>query len=348
MNEDLIKSVFSKMVEYKPSLEKYMSPDEPDDEMDIRVLGDLIIRNFPWPIGVELRRLFSGAMRNLDRLRLDQLFKTIERTMQFLSFVMVAQLWEERLKNNIELSPEFTSQFQFRFNLLTLGNYSWMIRAISKAFAQNNTDHFIIGKNNAFTDKFFESLDFWVPERNEIGHYQINLTQDEIERRCVEYEDRLSNILQSLAFFINYKLVTVRQINVLKKKHSQATFNHFMDLLNSSDSDFKGTEIQHNLYADSKAVLLLKDFKMPSEYLNLSPLVIDTRTEVIDQKEKFSIKKDIFLYTKFQNGRLFYVGTEVTEKCDLSNLSSYPDLQAQFSEMMKYILNSPVTSTTVN
>jgi len=42
-------------------------------------------------------------MRNLDRGRLDQLFKTIERTMQFLSFVMVAQLWEERLKRNVEL-----------------------------------------------------------------------------------------------------------------------------------------------------------------------------------------------------------------------------------------------------
>jgi hypothetical protein len=114
-----------------------------------------------------------------------------------------------------------------------------------------------------------------------------------------------------------------------------------MDLLNSSDSDFKGTEVQHDIFADSNSVLLLKDFKAPNDYLNLSPLIIDTRTEVIDQKEKFSIKKDIFLYTKFQNGKLFYVGTEVTEKCDLSRLSGYPDLLNQFSEMMNYILNAP-------
>jgi len=340
MNEKLIKDVFSKMAEYKPALQKYLIADEQDEEVDVRILGDLIIRNFPWPIGVELRRLFSGAMRSLDRGRLDQLFKTIERTMQFLSFVLVAQLWEERIKGNIDLSGEFTSQFRHRFNELTLGNYSWLIRAICKAFAQTNTDHFIIEKKTAFNNKFFESLDFWVPERNEIGHYQINLTTDEIERRCVEYEDKLSMILQSIAFFVNYKLVTVRQINVLKKKHSIASFNHFMDLLNSSDSDFKGTEVQHDIFADSNSVLLLKDFKAPNDYLNLSPLIIDTRTEVIDQKEKFSIKKDIFLYTKFQNGKLFYVGTEVTEKCDLSHLSSYPDLLTQFSEMMKYILNS--------
>ena len=339
MNEKLIRDVFSKMAECKPALQKYLIADELDQEVDLRILGDLIIRNFPWPIGVELRRLFSGAMRNLDRGRLDQLFKTIERTMQFLSFVLVAQLWEERLKKNIELPGDFTSQFQSRFTTLTLGNYSWLIRAISKMFSQTNTDHFIIEKNTSFNNKFFELLDFWVPERNEIGHHQINLTTDEIERRCVEYQEKLSLILQNIVFFVNYKLVTVRQINVLRKKHRDPSFNHLMDLLNSSDSDFKGTEIQHQIYADSNAVLLLKDFNAPHEYLNLSPLIIDTRTEVIDQKEKFSIKKDIFLYTRFQHGKLLYVGTEVTEKCDLSQLSSYPDLLAQFNEMMQYILN---------
>jgi hypothetical protein len=345
MNEKLIHAVFSRMAEYKPVLQKYLIADEPGEEVDTRVLGDLIIKNFPWPIGIELRRLFSGAMRSLNRGRLDQLFKTIERTMQFITFVLIAQLWEERIRKRVELPPEFTSQFQNRFNMLTLGNYTWMIRIISRAFTQSNIDYFVAEKNNAFNDKFFESLDFWVPERNSIGHYEVHLSGDEIERRCVEYEDKLSRILENIAFFANYKLVTVRQIDVLKKKHRAATFNHHMDLLNSSDSDFKGTEIQQGVYADSNSVLLLKDLKEPQQYLNLSPLIIDSRTEVIDQKEKFSIKKDIFLYTRFSGNKLFYVGTEVTEKCDLSRLSSYPDLLTQFDEMMHAIVNpQPITA----
>src|ERR1022692_805123 len=107
MNEQLIDAVFKKMAEYKPALQKYLITDDDDDEgVDFRILGDLIIKNFPWPIGVELRRLFSGSMRQLDRGRLDQLFKTIERTMQFLSFVLVAQLWEERMKNEIEITDD--------------------------------------------------------------------------------------------------------------------------------------------------------------------------------------------------------------------------------------------------
>jgi len=50
-----------------------------------------------------------------------------------------------------------------------------------------------MGEN--FDKKFYAALDFWVPERNEIGHYQINLTNEEIEKRCV-------NMRRSLALFL--------------------------------------------------------------------------------------------------------------------------------------------------
>jgi hypothetical protein len=340
MNEQLIQNVFASIVKYKPTLQKYLEADEPGEDVDVRILGDLLIKNFPWPIGVELRRLFSGAMRQPDRGRLDQLFRTIERTMQFLSFVMIAQLWEERIIRKVPLTPEFASQFQSRFTVLTLGNYAWLIRAISKVFQQTETPHFVSEISDIFTNKFFDQLDFWVPERNEIGHYQINLTQGDIEKRCVEYEDRLTIMLQNISFLSLYKLVTIRQIQVRKIKHAEAKFNHYIDLLNSSDSDFKGMEVQQDIFADSNSVLLMKDIKDFKDYLNLSPLVIDTRTEVIDQKEKFNIKKDIFLFTKFQNNRVLYVGTEVTEKCDLSALSNYPELVKEVNELLSMVNNA--------
>ena len=48
----------------------------------------------------------------------------------------------------------------------------------------------------------------------------------------------------------------------------------------------------------------MKNIKSLEEYLNLSPLIIDTSTEVLDSKEKFEIKKDIFMYSKFRNDQL--------------------------------------------
>jgi len=337
LNETLTRKVFDEMVKHKPSLAKYLIVDEDDvnDSVDFRVLADLIIKHYPWPIGVELRRLFSGSMRQLDRLRLDQLFKTIERTMQFISFVILAQLWEEKRKRYFEIPKEFQNEFPRRIAVLSLGNYTWLIRTIGNIFSNNKMQWFMAEMDQTMNNKFYAALDFWVPERNEIGHYQINLTAEDIEKRCVEYEDKLTVILQALAFIVKYKLVTIREIKVQKAKHKEAKFSHVIDLLNSSDSDFKATEILHEIFSDSNSVLLMKDFKAPpSEFLNLSPLIIDTRTETIDSKEKFNIKKDIFMYTKFVNDKLMYIGTEVTEKCDLTTLSNYQSLLEQFKSVL--------------
>lgn len=335
INETLIRKVFDEMAKHKTSLTKYLIPEEGEELVDYRILGDLIIRNYPWPVGVELRRLFSGSMRQLDRLRLDQIFKTIERIMQFISFVMLSQLWREKHKGSLELTDSFKLEFEKRFTVLTMGNYSWFIRTIGNMFFDKKIECFMPEMGTNFDNKFYNALDFWVPERNEIGHYQINLTEEEIEKRCVEYEDKLIYILQKTAFLAKYTLVSVKKILVNKPKHKDATFHHILDLLNSTDSDFKAQEIARGKYTESKAVLLMKSLKNVEEYLNLSPTIIDTSTEVIDSKEKFSIKKDIFMFTKFYKDQIFYIGTEVTDKCDLRALSNYQELVNEFKEIIE-------------
>jgi hypothetical protein len=192
-----------------------------------------------------------------------------------------------------------------------------------------------MGKN--FDKQFYAALDFWVPERNEIGHYQINLTEEEIQKRCVEYEEKLMYILMKISFFAKYRLVSVREIKVQKPKNRDAMFQHTIDLLNSADSDFAAKEIEETTYSESNSVLLMKSIKSIEEYLNLSPLVIDTHSEILDTKEKFGIKKDIFLYTKFREDHIMYVGTEVTEKCDLRKLSNYDQLVTEFRELLSTI-----------
>jgi len=338
-NELLIQKVFQEMLKYKPSMQKMLIIDEDEEEetLDPRLLGDMIIRNFPWPIGVELRRLFSASMRQLDRMRLDQIFKTIERGMQFISFLMICQLWKDAKEQKIDLPEGFRKEFGERIMVLSMGNYTWLIRAIGNLMQEKSIPWFVTEMGENFDKKFYAALDFWVPERNEIGHYQINLTNEEIEKRCVEYEEKLSFILEKLSFIAKYKLVSVREIKVIHPKNQDAKFNHLIDLLSSSDSGFKAQELEETKYAESNSVLLMKSLKTFDEYLNLSPLVIDTNSEVIDDKEKFDIKKDIFLYTKFRGDHLMYIGTEVTEKCDLRSLHNYQNLVDQFKDMLATI-----------
>ena len=145
LNEQLIKDVFSEMLKHRPALQKYtlVDDDDDEDEVDYRILGDLIIKNFPWPIGIELRRLFSGSMRQLDRLRLDQIFKTIERTMQFVSFTMIAQLWKEKSLSNIDIPESFSKDFETRFSVLSMGNYTWIIRSVGNIFSNSQANWFM-------------------------------------------------------------------------------------------------------------------------------------------------------------------------------------------------------------
>lgn len=333
INEQLIMQLFDEIKLHKPSLEKAAIMEE-DEPPDYRVYGDLIIKNFPWPIGVELRRLFSVSIRQLDRLRLDQIFKTIERTMQFLSFILLSQLWKDVASKQIILPDSFKNDFRNRFLVLALGNFTWFIRAIGNIYQKQKSDGFLTEINSSFTNEFYNNLDFWVPERNEIGHYQINLTAEEIEKRCVEYQEKLIYILKKLSFLVKYKLVSVNEIKVIKPKNRESSFQHHISLLNSSDSEFKAVDIFENHCSESHSILLMKTIKNIDEYLNLSPLVIDTHLETLDTKEKFTIKKDIFLYTKYRDGHLMYTGTEVTEKCDLRPLSNYQLLVEQFEELM--------------
>ena len=338
INEDLIRVVFNEMLKYKASLAKMALDDEEDEEItDFRVLADLVIKSFPWPIGVELRRLFSGSMRQLDRMRLDQIFKTIERAMQFLSFVMLSQMVKEKTTGKLSIPESFSKEFSNRFLVLSMGNFSWLIRSIGNIFEEQKVEWFMPEMAESFNSKYYNALDFWIPERNEIGHYQINLTQEEIEKRCVEYEEKLTLILQTIAFLAKYKLVSVKEIKVIKSKVKQADFHHVIDLLNSSDSDFKAKEFHESSFTESQSVLLMKTMKSLNEYLNLSPLIIDTSTEVLDAKEKFNIKKDIFMYSKFRNDQLMYLGTEVTEKCDLRLLKNYEVLLMEFRYLLSAI-----------
>jgi hypothetical protein len=335
VNEQLIQQVFQEMLKYKPSLQKMMVTDDDEEEtLDSRFLGDIVIKNFPWPIGVELRRMFSASMRQLDRLRLDQIFKTLERIMQFTSFVMLCQLWKENREKKIDIPENLRKEFSSRLLMLTMGNYTWLIRAIGNLMNASSIQWFMPEMGANFDKKFYAALDFWVPERNDIGHYQINLTHQEIEKRCVEYEEKLVYILTRIAFLCKYKLVSVREIKVIHPKFQEARFNHVIDLLNSSDSDFKAQELEESKFAESQSVLMMKSLKTFDDYLNLSPLIIDTSHEIIDNKDKFDIKEDIFMYTKYQNDQLNYIGTEVTEKCDLRCLNNYPLLISQFHDLM--------------
>lgn len=337
-NEPLIREVFEALLAHRPTLQKVMVYDEDEEEgPDIRELGDAIIKSYPWPIGIEVRRLLSASCRHLNRHRLDQLLKTAERSCQFVSFVLLSQLFDHAQKTELVVSEGFKQQLRQRAEQVSFGNLAWLLRELPKVMELNGIKSFVEGLGKELNKKLLSNVDSLTTWRNEIAHYQVNMPADEIERKCLVVQEALTHILCGFACLAAYRLLAISEIQVIKLRSEDPKFVHVINLLNSSDSDFKGRSIEETEFTDSHAVVMTKNLKSLRHFLNLSPLVIDTHSEVIDSREKFNLKKDIFLYSKYRNNQLSYVGTETTEKCDLRPLTNYGALVSEYELMLELL-----------
>lgn len=336
VNDDLFLPVFHELVRYKPQLAAHLAANY-DEEADPRLLAREVVFSFPWPIGVELRRLLTDGVDTPNRDRLDQILKTIERTCQFLAFVLLAQLLEEVLDRGEAILPEsFRKNFNNYFGRLSLGCLNWLIQSAGEVLSASGIEPFVPEMAAKLSKDFYKRLAPWTPIRNEISHYLVSLDAEQIEDRCVEYQEGLTDLLKELAFLVKYPLASVTDIKVAKSKRRPASYRHQIKDLNNFIKDEGSRARAYEKFMDSPAVLLLKGFKnAPDNYLNLSPLIIDTHPEIRDSRDKGpKIKKDIFLFSKFENGRIFYTGVEVAEKkeCDLRGLSWYGQLVEEMTE----------------
>ncbi len=331
-SESLILEIFEEMVRHKASLEKFLIVDEEEGEtVDIRLLAYQMIKSYPWPIGVEIRRLFSGELRQPGELRFNQLQKTIRRCLKLTGFILVSQLVDLVARGDIRMEDNPASELEKSFKNLGAESIIKLIKVSTGLINSVKKDLFIEDLVKGFDDSFYLQLRDWIDldseEKNGEGYEEL----------CGSLEQVLLFVLKKLACMVQYKLVNVSAIKVLKGRFETASFEHEFHILNSTDAEFKVHEEIMEEYADSNAVLLMKSIKDPKTFLNLSPLVIDTHGESVRTGDKSHLKKDIFLFDKFDNGELIYNGSEVKSVNNLKVLDSYEKLIEEYQEMLNLI-----------
>ena len=337
INENLVQLVLKEMLKYKPSLQKVISTGEEEELSDPRYVGQLVIRNFPSPIGVELRRLFSVSLRQADKLRLEQIYFSIERCLQFISFIMISQLWDEEREHRIIIPEEFGKELGKRIQTLNTDNYVWIIRSIRLLFEDNKITWFVPEIRDNLDNSFFKNVNFQTPAVNESGQYYFDMPPGELEERCRESEEKLVSLLQQISFLCNYRLASIQNIRVIKAKYKAPQYLHAINILGGDNTDPRSMEIVRDNCVESHSVLLLKSQITLDEFLNLTPLIIDTGSFLLEDKENFDVKNDILLYHMSNGNHLIYNGSEVTEKCDLRTLRNYPLILSQFKNMVETI-----------
>lgn len=326
-SEGLIRELYEHLILFKPELESYLNEDKSEESnIDVRVLALQIIRSYPWPIAVELRRLFSGALKEADYRRFLQLKKSINRILDFFTYLLLSELIDELSRNN--LNKEIKEACKACMVEINLNNQSLLFTTAQPLIINNVLIRFTKELDMLFDESFFRELSQWV---------EIHDSKEELDmsESCATLEQTLIFFIKKAAFLTRYQLVNVSSIKVNKLKYRTPKFKHELHLLNSVDADFSIHEELLEQFSDSNAVLLIKKLNEPNQFINLSPFIIDTHSEQPKEGAK-RIKRDIFLFRNY-DGDLRYVGSEVQTPTDLTEMENYSSLHEEYSDALKLI-----------
>jgi len=275
-----IVEVLASMAEYNKKLYGEME-DEFGDPRDEREYPEIIIKNFPWPIGSQIRILVANAemMNKAGLPRLKQLIYTYVVTSQFLSYILLAQLWEAQLEGGISLGDDFQKTFGLIPEDTDAFDFVALMDKARETYRNHSLTLFIpefevIFKSLEEEDESYEATRYLEGIRGRIN--QNDIEAEEFEELCNKTEYCLTAFLKLVSFMARYRLVTVKDINIFKPRHRKALFRMQLGVLNAFDKELlRSREKDQNIYTDSHSVLVVRNLKDMQEYLNLSPFIID-------------------------------------------------------------------------
>lgn len=269
-------------------LSSYFEDDEGDtdytENLQLTQRANEIVRYFPLFIAEELKRLFapspSEQERNLGRI--NQVLRTYFAAIRYVAYLLLAELWDEKVKNKISFSTTFDALFK-EIDNPTPSIYLPIIEEILELFLQNNRTPYISElsewkkelEQEKFKNAYYSLESLYQNWRTQAATWN----EAKIAENCQEAENHLTLILEQFAFLTKYELISIRSIRVIKLKNSEANFVHSLNHL-FADTNQSGQIKKESLhfYTDSHSICITKQTNLEQEILNLSPLFFDKNT----------------------------------------------------------------------
>lgn len=284
--------------------------------------------------------------------RLEQLAMTYRTTAQFLCFTVMSQLWDERHKNEKLAIGEdnivaFNSFFALNAENARSFNYIKLVETITNIFDEAKIPYFIdeLHKIKFAQDRspdFFKAYAFLNKLLQELEDSGIQ--PDQIEPLCLETEQNLGLVLKELSFLVKYKLATIKNIEIIKKRHEKARFRHNQIMLNRAltvaSTGIAEIGVEFDNFTDNKCVLFLKTRDNEVlDYLNLTPFIIDENALNNDYSSK------LYLFNHQEGDNYFYKFlNNVNDPPLVIHEENLPEIQAQFERFKAEIFGVPFST----
>lgn len=265
-----------------------------------------ILNNLPAPVAEPLRKLFvplddvDEGYNKLSPNRLRQLARTYQVLMELMAFTLLAQVWENRIREQgtesreqgagnqpIDLVPEVKTAIRDFLDLPDGQRDTFafipLIRQLRLSLHAAGVPYFVEELTNMaalmeYDSAFHRACTYFDFLRQRLGREGDAQLMAETGRLCVEAEQHLAAMFAELGYLARYTLATVKQIVVQKYRHTlKPRFRHLVvrlvDLLGGMDEE----EETFGGFLDSQSVLLLKEDTGADmlPFLNLSPFIID-------------------------------------------------------------------------
>lgn len=326
VNKHIVLPLFEAMAEYNEAFAEQLnfyriSQSPAMIDMLFRQMMDLIIKHFPWPIGIKLRTLFSSddAMIRKSKGRLAALISSYVRLSRFLLYVLFSQLWDELEADNkggqkFKIKEGYAEDFENFFNLdpNTRKTYDYlrMMGRLTRIFQENKIKPFVdqferIHESVEKEDEFYKSYIFLESIRNQLNTGQID--DADVGELCDKCEFSLGTLLKKCAFLVTYQLISIKGIGISNPRRQTPKFKHQMGVLAGVAIEvMEGTPKDYSQFTDSHSVLLVKGIDEVTQNLNLTPFIIDENAFKSINTPKiymyaFNVDSDSFFYTHVDN-----------------------------------------------
>lgn len=282
-----------------------------------------IFQHYGWLISSFLQKMAStpGRQRNLKRL--SYMVEVYQSSLRYLSYIQLAQLLTTTKQDSVAVA-DFLQLEQADIRQFDFLNF--LLASIDE-----------LPEEQAFMPEIYELLEEIVEEESDVRGTVLYLqsyrnkllqgsipTDEGLNQILDEYLTALVFWLRQLAFLTQYKLVSIKDINLKYQVGTAKTFVHIYGELHgmyrSNDTTFADTvttpltAYQYSIddkFTYNKSVLLLKGRNVASgfdkiedssSYLSLSPLIID-QSVFLDSTTQ---TPDIYYYTGRGKRKYYY------------------------------------------
>src|SRR5690606_12029618 len=146
---------------------------------------------------------------------------------QFISFIMLSQLWDEKFENPaLSIGEDYIVEFNsfFALNEASYQSFEYVkfIKTITDIFDERSIPYFIEELKQVKMDvdqnpDLYTAYVFF----NSVHQSVLNnlLNDNELQALCLQAEEHLGIILKEFAFLVKYKLMTIKNIEIVKIRH---------------------------------------------------------------------------------------------------------------------------------